>query len=69
MRAFNMVWNHENSTLFNCFKLQQIKSTNGTDLQSNLFNLKAFSINSTIVWPDQTFPEPLGQGNVNVLDS
>jgi len=43
------------STVLNCFKFNSTKVTN---VQFNLFNFKAFSINSTIVRPNNEFPQP-----------
>ena len=43
------------STAFNCFQFNSIAVTN---IQFNLFNFKAFSINSTILQPNHKFPQP-----------
>jgi len=43
------------SSIFNLFKFNSASVTN---IQFNLFNFKAFSINSTILGPNHEFPQP-----------
>jgi len=49
------------STVFNCFKFNSIAVTN---IQIKLFNFKAFSINSTVLRPNEEFSQPPVQHNM-----